>query len=188
MTQPFQLLIDGYNLMFECYGAPDARHGKQALRKARERMLDDLASRLSESDRLSTCIVFDSADETGLPSSVVYRSTQLLFARDEASADDLLIEAIRRHPHPKSLTVVTSDHRIQRVAAANSALFFDCDDWLAQDWSSQARRVTSTSNPSASSLPNPNDQQAERDEPEISKAQPKLNQPEIDRWLREFGL
>ncbi len=171
-----RLLIDGYNVMFESIGAPDVRNGVQALRIARARLLDYIASRLEFEVRKSTLIVFDSADATGLPTELTYSSMQLIFAKDDASADDFLIRTIRRHPHPKSLTVISSDHRIQNAASARNAVFFDSEDWISEILPTDPIVVTTSPITKLSD-------QTETDKPEAP-----MTEAERNRWLQEFGL
>ena len=123
-------LIDGYNLMFQSIGAPDARRGVLALREARQYCLEYIAARMSEWDRSRVWIVFDSQADLGLPKEHVYRGIRVTFSRDHSSADELIIQAIRSHPTPKKLTVVSSDHQIQRAGLGRGARVMESEDWV----------------------------------------------------------
>jgi hypothetical protein len=50
---------------------------------------------------------------------------------------EALIEA---HPAPKSLLVVSSDHRVQRAARHSGATYIDSDQWYAERQSEQRNR------------------------------------------------
>jgi hypothetical protein len=57
---------------------------------------------------------------------------EIKYAYEHREADDLIETIIRRHPQPKQLTVVSSDHRLQRCAHARRAAAIDSDVWLLQ--------------------------------------------------------
>lgn len=128
----YRCLIDGYNLMFESIATPDPKLGKAALRQAREQLLEFVASRLNDADRRTTWIVFDSDQDVGLPDETVYRGMQITFAREESSADEYLCKWIRSHTNPSELSVVSSDHQVQRAAKARGANFYDSEQWVSQ--------------------------------------------------------
>lgn len=133
------LLIDGYNLIAPV-AAPSRSRGHRAawmqpgapswLSDERRKLLDQLAEHLDESVRKRTCVVFDAKNApVGQPSSWTHGGIEVRFAVDHPEADDLLEEMIRQHHHPKQLTVVSSDHRIQTAAKRKRASFVDSDVW-----------------------------------------------------------
>ncbi|TWU11041.1 NYN domain-containing protein [Allorhodopirellula heiligendammensis] len=124
------LLIDGYNVI-----APVAPPGRGASRRwldvERQRLLDRLVEHLDENVRLRTCVVFDAKDApTHLASQYLYQGIDVRFAVDYPEADDLLEEIIAQHAAPKTLSVVSSDHRIATSARRRRAGCFDSDTWL----------------------------------------------------------
>lgn len=118
--------------MFESIATPDPKLGTAALRQAREQLLEFVASRLSDADRRTTWIVFDSDQDVGLPDEAVYRGMQITFAREDSSADEYLCKWIRSHTNPSGLSVVSSDHQVQRAAKARGAKFYDSEQWVSQ--------------------------------------------------------
>jgi hypothetical protein len=54
------------------------------------------------------------------------------YASDYEDADELIEELIAAHPTPRSLTLVSSDHRLQRAARRRRAPFVDSDVWFAE--------------------------------------------------------
>ncbi|TWT98802.1 NYN domain-containing protein [Neorhodopirellula pilleata] len=133
------LLIDGYNLIAPM-AAPSQRRSIRAeltregskpwLLTEREKLLARLAEHLDEPVRTRTCVVFDAKNApAGQPSSLTHAGIEVRFAVDHPEADDLLEELIRRHHHPKQLTVVSSDHRIQAAAKRKRASFIDSEPW-----------------------------------------------------------
>ena len=101
------------------------------LRRCREGLLSLLADCLPASRHPSITIVFDSANA---PKHLADRSTwkhlQVVFARDENSADDMLAVMIAQQPNPKQYVVVSSDHRVQVAAQRRRATPVDSDVWF----------------------------------------------------------
>jgi uncharacterized protein len=144
-TKPIQLLIDGYNLMFQSIVSKDTLKAADALRSARNQMLDQL-TRLIESELLDrTMIIFDASNApSGLPDRMEHGQMRVVFARDWDSADELMQEEIRRHASPKQLTVVSSDHSIQRKATARGATVLDSEAWFERQLDRRTHAAQST--------------------------------------------
>ncbi len=126
------LLIDGYNLLHvtEIFGGPGA--GTE-LHRTRMALLDYLAAAIDDRERRQTAIVFDAAGAPpGLPSSLVHKNIRVYFARRHSDADELIEELLEKHSAPRSLLVVSSDHRIQRAARHHGASYIDSDKWYAE--------------------------------------------------------
>ncbi|WP_197529144.1 NYN domain-containing protein [Aeoliella mucimassa] len=124
-----RLLIDGYNLLHatDLFG-----QGKLAgtLQGSREALLARLADMLSAGERRAMAIVFDAAGAPpGLPKQVHWDHMTVRYAREYADADALLEEIIETHRAPRGLTVVSSDHRVQRAARRRGAAYVDSDQW-----------------------------------------------------------
>jgi predicted RNA-binding protein with PIN domain len=134
------LLIDGYNLLhvsdiFASEGAGTELH------RARLALLDYLATSLSKRDRVQTTIVFDAAGAPPrLPSQLVHDGMQVYFARRHADADEMIEHLLEGWQSPKSLTVVSSDHRVQRAARRRGAAYIDSDRWFAELQTARQRR------------------------------------------------
>ena len=127
-----RLLIDGYNLLHatDVFG-----QGKLAgtLQGSREALLGRLAELLSAGERRATTIVFDAAGAPpGLPKQVHFDHLTVRYAREYADADALLEEIIELHRAPRGLTVVSSDHRVQRAARRRGAVYVDSDLWYRE--------------------------------------------------------
>ena len=171
-----RLLIDGYNLMFESTSVERSLDGKNALRAARGRLLHLLVDLIDESMRDQTMIVFDAKKAPpGLPDRYEFYGIQIIFARDWDSADDMIQTEIRRHSAPKTLTVVSSDHAIQRRALARGAKVIDSDDWLERELENRARV--------ARHGPNSPETNADRD---FEAKNRELSDVEMEKWLKEF--
>jgi predicted RNA-binding protein with PIN domain len=125
-------LIDGYNVMFAT-GLMGRKFGPEGFRKVRQRFLNDLASTLDPVDAHMTTVVFDANDAPGhVPASTLHKGISVLFAVDHDSADERIEDLIAHHSNPKTLTVVSSDHRIQRAATRKKAKVLSADEFLTR--------------------------------------------------------
>jgi predicted RNA-binding protein with PIN domain len=162
------ILIDGYNLLHVSgvFGVPGSPH---AFRQSRERLIAMLAGALGD-EAQRTQIVFDASDAPpGLPKLARMNGITVHFASDHESADHLLEELILRDNAPRRLTVVSSDHRVQRAARRRRAKTFDSDVWLA-------------------SLRRPAPDSAADTSAEIAKVDSHLDEVAVREWLREFNI
>jgi uncharacterized protein len=125
-------LIDGYNVMFAA-GMMGRKFDPAGFRKVRQRFLNDLAATLDPVDSHMTTVVFDANDAPEhFPASTNHKGITVLFAVDHDSADERIEDLIARHSHPRTLTVVSSDHRIQRAATRKKAKVLSADEFLTR--------------------------------------------------------
>lgn len=147
------LLIDGYNLLHASGIFPAG--GSPTLERARVALLDFLAERLPAKEFARTTIVFDAVQAPpGLPRELSHSGLAVRFARRGGSADELLEELIAAEPDPRNLTVVSSDHRVQRAARQRGALFIDSEVWKAALLRSNQAHPVDTEKP-VGEIPNP---------------------------------
>lgn len=126
------ILIDGYNLLFQS-GCMSRGAAPTDLQRARRALLSLLAERLHPAERAATTVVFDARSATDdWPACQSFHGITVLFAVDYSSADEALIDLIRRAPQPRRLLVVSSDHQVQRAARAQRAKYIDSHAWLDQ--------------------------------------------------------
>jgi predicted RNA-binding protein with PIN domain len=126
------LLIDGYNLL-HVSGIFGQGTALTELHRSREALLRYLAALIEPGERSHTTIVFDAAGAPpGLPKTVQQEGITVHFARDYADADAMLESLIAVHETPRTLVVVSSDHRVQRAARRRRAKAIDSDRWLAE--------------------------------------------------------
>jgi predicted RNA-binding protein with PIN domain len=122
------LIIDGYNLLHVT--GITGRHGD--LHGSREALLRYLAGAIEPKERALTTIVFDAAEAPpGLPRTINFEGLTVHFASNYQDADEQIEELIATCNVPRSLLVVSSDHRIQRAARRRRAQFVDSDVWMA---------------------------------------------------------
>jgi uncharacterized protein len=126
------LLIDGYNLL-HVTGIVGRGNELTELHRSREALLRFLAASIERTERAHTTIVFDAAGAPpGLPQTLAHDAMTVHFARDYADADAMIEELIVANHTPRSLVVVSSDHRIQRAARRRRAKAIDSDRWYAE--------------------------------------------------------
>lgn len=181
--KPIQLLIDGYNVVAPVAPPrnPGSRTGPSAttgnehwLQRERMQLLARLARHLDPDLCGRTCVVFDANDPPrDRPSQFRIHGIDVRFAVDHPEADDLIEEIIAGHSVPKTLTVVSSDHRVQAAAKRRGATPVDSQPWLDDLVDGKWRLV---GEPAASSDP------PSIDKPEVQDAD------DVNAWLREFGF
>jgi len=133
-------LIDGYNLMF-AGGLLGRKLGPDGFSKVRHRFLNDLAATLDPVEAHLTTVVFDAKSAPpDVPSSARHKGMTVLFAVDVDTADERIEALIARHSSPKTLTVVSSDHRIQKAASRRKAKVMSADDYLTRMDSLKGRK------------------------------------------------
>lgn len=142
-----RVLVDGYNLIFEC-GLEGPRRTARSLQHARQRLVRELRQRLTPEQRQELTLVFDAErlpqGETQLRSRC--QEMEIWFAVGYPDADSLIEELIGEHSFPKQLTVVSSDHRVQRAATRRRARAVDSSVW----YDSLQQSLPSSSPPSES--------------------------------------
>jgi predicted RNA-binding protein with PIN domain len=159
------LLIDGYNLLHVTGLVGRAGSGLQG---SREALLRFLAAAIEPKELRETTVVFDAAEAPpGLPRTVTHEGMTIRYASDYDDADALIEELIAANNVPRSLTVVSSDHRLQRAARRRRAPFVDSDVWFAEAVRrrDQSRRATAAA----------------------PRRDVQLSANEIDYWLGEFS-
>jgi uncharacterized protein len=127
-------LIDGYNLMHSA-GRISPMLGREGFRRARRRFLDDLATILPAERDNEVTVVFDASVPPGdFPVSSTYHGLRVVFAVGDEDADSRIEEIIGHDSSPKTLTVVSSDHRIRQAASRRRAHPLTADEfWDRKD-------------------------------------------------------
>ena len=126
------ILIDGYNLL-HATGIVGRGDGPGGLHRSRQALLNFLVASLDEKELAQAVIVFDaSGAPPGLPATVDHQGLTVHYARDYPDADTMLEFLIARHQTPRELTVVSSDHRVQRAAKRRRSIATDSDLWYAE--------------------------------------------------------
>lgn len=164
------LLIDGYNLL-NAAGILGSSRGPGSLERARKALLNTLAESLPADEVPRTTVVFDASESPwGVARQQKHQGITVMFASRDEDADTLIEELISAESAPKRLTVVSSDHRLQRAAKRRRATAVDSDKWFNQLLRDRAAR----SKPSATA--------------DLPKPEGPLTEGEVEHWLKEFGL
>ena len=164
-------LIDGYNLMY-AGGLLGRKFGPDGFRQARHRFLNDLATTLDTTEAHLTTVVFDAAAAPPDRASVAHhKGITILYAVDSDDADTKIEELIAHHSSPKTLTVVSSDHRLQKAALRRRSKVMSADAYWTEMDSRKARKKMASRQP----FPEP----AGRTAP--------LTPDESAFWVAEFG-
>ena len=161
-------LIDGYNLWWNTaeFG-PDNDDG--TLQGARDSLTNWLVTTLPPNLLNKTVLVFDAKNPPPNRGFLfVHSGLTVHFAVGYPDADTLMEEYILRHHAPRNLTVVTSDHRIQRAAKRKRATATDADHW--------ARQIQHQFQDTGSEQAN------------TAKPNPALSDHEVIGWMKGFGI
>ena len=166
-------LIDGYNVMY-AGGLLGKRLGPDRFRKVRNRFLNDLADALGPVESHQTTVVFDASDAPAeFPHETTHKGIAVIYAVDDADADERIEHLILQHSAPKTLTVVSSDRRLRRAAERRKAVAVSAESfWETLDTLRERKQAPK----SAPSPPRP--------DPPRDRA---VSAAESAYWLREFG-
>ncbi|MGY8746552.1 MAG: NYN domain-containing protein [Pirellulales bacterium] len=169
MVNDYSILIDGYNLIFQC-GLEGRSRTPVSLQRARRRLIGELKVGLAEPIRRRTAIVFD-ATRLPLGESQPTRTESgltIIYAIDHEDADTLIELLIQKNSTPKKLIVVSSDHRLHKAASRRKSTPIDSDEWFDQ--------ITGGSQKSAAH------------EPIELEGKPPLDHLNDVDWMAEFGI
>ncbi len=162
------LLIDGYNVL-HVVGIIGRSVGPDSLQNARLALLNFLAESLPPDEVSQTTVVFDARrPPSGLPRSLKHRGITVHFASQYEDADSQIEELISDNSSPRRLTVVSSDHRIQRAARRRKARAVDAEAWYAEIVRQRQERVHKAADTSA--------------RPPVP-----LLEEDVEYWIRQFG-
>ncbi|WP_146115521.1 MULTISPECIES: NYN domain-containing protein [Pirellulaceae] len=166
------LIIDGYNLLFAA-GLVGSVDGEGSFEGERRALLDALLAVIDPKELTQTVVVFDSAKAPpGLPRVYNYHQITVRFASGYADADEMIEELIQEHHAPKRLTVVSSDHRVQRAARRRKAKAIDSDSWYRLMRQTRARR---------------REAEAQKPPPSKQPSTPAIPESEVNQWVEFFG-
>jgi len=164
------LIIDGYNLLYAS-GILGGGTGPRGLERSRQALLAFLAASIDPAEIPHTVVVFDAASAPpGLPRTLEYAGLTVRFAERKSTADELIAELIQADNAPRRLTVVSSDHQVQRAARRRKARAVDSDKWCVEV---RSRRLERQNRPA--------------DEGQSKPSGP-FSPGEIEFWVRQFEI
>jgi predicted RNA-binding protein with PIN domain len=159
-----QYLIDGYNLL-HVTNVFVKSVGPGSVGRLHVALLDFLASVLDPAECERTTVVFDAKGRlAGQRRTMQHAGIIVHYAARTEDADTLIAELIQDHHSPRNLTVVSSDHQVQRAAKRRRAKSVDSDAWygeLRRRIRERESQTTVTTDPSAVANPFPPEYLAE---------------------------
>jgi uncharacterized protein len=168
------VIIDGYNLLHAA-GYARVRYAPGDLQRAREQLLGGLVMKLPSAERKRCTVVFDAQDAPLTATRAwEHRELTVLFAPPGADADGVIEELVRKHPAPRQLVVVSSDHRVQKAATKRGARAVDSEPY----WEQLQSRIDERLLPADGTMP------ADRSSKTPARS---AGTSGADAWLREFG-
>jgi hypothetical protein len=151
---------------------------------------------LDAAELAATTVVFDARGAPpGLPRVLDHHGLAVRFAVRYESADTLIEELIQADSTPRRLTVVSSDHRIQRAARRRKAKAVDSDVWYAELVRCRAGREAQLpadpdsrgGGPENRSAPRESRSGVRENSGTPARPSPPLVADEVARWLEAFG-
>ena len=129
--------IDGYNLLFRFL------RDDNKLSDQRNSVIYDLNFKADMLD-LEVTVVFDAQYQLGETSRSHYDNLEILFSGHGQTADDLILEEIKREKNPRQVVVVTSDKKLawfaRRCSAQTESVEFFMD-WLNRRYKNKLRAL-----------------------------------------------
>lgn len=121
------LIIDGYNLLYAA-GMGRASYGPGDLERCRRRLQNFLADKLTAAELSRASVIFDARlPPPDAPRLQMHGALRILFATPHGDADLFIEELLAAHSSPKQVTLVSSDHRLQKVARHRHAKHIDSE-------------------------------------------------------------
>lgn len=123
--------IDGYNLLFRLI-----KQGDEDLQKQRELFVEDLSQKIN-SLNIDATIVFDSFYQKGMRARSFKLNFEVLFTDEGETADDCIIDELKKMPNTRLVTVVTSDKKLAwqaRLKGAHTQTVEEFVAFLHQRW------------------------------------------------------
>jgi hypothetical protein len=150
------------------------------------RLIDRLVQGIDEELRGRTCVVFDAANPPqDRPSEFQSGGVEVKFAVGHPEADDLLEELISANSSPKTLAVISSDHRVQMAATRRGCTIYDSQPWLDAFLDGVVGLAGGRRRSGGSRQGEPGQGRGVAAKP---GSPGQVDDREVDRWLREFGF
>lgn len=118
-------LIDGYNLLFRTAFGKEG----ESFTKEREKVIQNLSKEIASAS-FSASIVFDAAFQEGPSEKQNKGELEIIYTEMGESADDWIIQEVKRSAKPSLLIVVTSDRKLAWRARMKGAQSIPVEDFL----------------------------------------------------------
>ena len=120
-----QLIIDGYNLMYQVRELDGRRDDLLTARQRLVRMIEQSAGGMAE----KITVVFDGR-EAGVDESLSSSRMNILFSPSNRTADGVIEQMVHDSKQPDKILVVTSDWIEQRLVSVFGATVISCREFL----------------------------------------------------------
>lgn len=118
-------LIDGYNLFFRTAAGQDG----SSFRQERDKTIQLISAQLKVTG-FAASLVFDAAWQEGPSEKHVKGDLEIIYTDSGESADDWIVNEVKRSLKPSQLIVVTSDRKLAWRARMKGALTLTVEDFL----------------------------------------------------------
>lgn len=157
--------------------------------RERQQLLDRLVRGLDEKILSRVCVVFDAADPPrDRPHEMVVEGMQVRYAVEYPEADDLIEALIVENTAPKQLAVVSSDSRVRQAASRRGCTVYESQPWLDDLLDGvvglAGGRRRRTRQPGSGQPGSGQGRGVELG----GDAGERVDEQEVDRWMREFGF
>jgi predicted RNA-binding protein with PIN domain len=127
-----EYLIDGYNFLHVTnVFTRDA--GPGSVDRLHAALLDFLAQAMDPEQCQRTTVVFDAKGRRAVSRRTSQHAGMTIhYAARTEDADTLIAELVGDHHSPRNLTVVSSDHQVQRAAKRRRAKTVDSEVWYGE--------------------------------------------------------
>ena len=122
-------LIDGYNLLHALGIVGSRPNGRITLDLARRQLLE-MIYKAHRDEPEHVTVVFDAAHGPKKRAETSHKGVHVAFAVNYDQADDLIELLIKKASHPRQITVVSNDRRIQHAAERKGCRLLDCDRYM----------------------------------------------------------
>lgn len=129
-------LIDGYNLLFR------KLESGQSIQSQRQNLINAL-QKIINTLHLSAAVIFDSAYQEYEGSRSHIQTLEVVFTDKGQSADDYILDEIRRHQRPQQLIVISSDNKLTWRCRQLGAKTESCEEfaqWTRERQKSRKRK------------------------------------------------
>ncbi|HRD55730.1 MAG TPA: NYN domain-containing protein [Parachlamydiaceae bacterium] len=117
-------IIDGYNLLFRILSEDEG------LAKRRQSVIQSLNQKI-QLVGIDVLVVFDSNYRLDESTKSHYNYLEIQFTSQGKTADDWIIEAVKKAPCPEKITVVTSDKKLKKSICSLKAKGETVEDFVA---------------------------------------------------------
>lgn len=176
-------LIDGYNLLFR------RLESRQSIQNQRQNLINAL-QKIAHTLNLSATVVFDSTYQEYEGSRSHIQTLEVVFTDQGQTADDYIVDEVRRHSNPRQLIVVTSDNKLawrSRQLGAKTESVEEFGQWTKERLKNRERKEAEIRETTWSGLETETEEERVSAQEEEHTVVPKASAEEsFDYYLKMF--